>query len=93
MSEIMGPLFKTSGALVNTWGGVVTPVVFAGNSSQFQVTETGVPTDGCARMLTVLAILVSAKVNGVAVVLPVDAGGVVSSCSASANTMIFVFGH
>lgn len=46
--------FKTTATptIVNAWGGNVTPAVVTGNTAQFQLTITSVPSDGCVEFLS-----------------------------------------
>jgi hypothetical protein len=90
----LAPTDMIAGAsLTNPWGGTVTVNVNAGNSSQFDATETLVPQDGCAKMITGFGSAVGLKVNGTAQTLPMDAGNAVTACNAATNTMIFTFGR
>jgi hypothetical protein len=81
-------------ALTNPWGGVVTPAVNGTLASNFDVTETLVPSDACAKMIVGLPTLVTLKVNGAGVTLPADAGTAATACAVAANpTMVFTFSH
>lgn len=80
-------------ALVNPWGGTVTIAVNA-NPAQFDITETAVPADSCAKMIVGLGSMVGLKVNGTAQALPLDAGTAVTACNQPTNnTLIFSFAH
>lgn len=82
-----------AGVLVNPWNGTVTASVDPANASQFQVTETNVPADGCAKLAQSLS-YAAITVNGTAITLPADPGQVTTACSASnPATMMLVFGH
>lgn len=89
----LAPANMIAGAsLSNPWGGSVVVNVNAGNAAQFDATETLVPQDGCAKMITAFgAALVGLKVNGTAQTLPMDAGSAVTACGNTTNTMIFTF--
>ncbi len=90
----LAPASMISGtSLVNPWGGTVTINVNAGNSSQFDITETAIPQDACAKLINSLTSVVGLKVNGTAQTLPLDAGTAVSACNAAANTLILTFAH
>lgn len=90
----LAPVNMISGStLTNPWGGVVTPAVFNTNSAEFQITQTLVPTSACAKLLAAISNIISGTVNGTALVVPVDAGGAVTACNSSPNTMVLVFGH
>lgn len=85
-----------SSNLQNPWGGVVTINVNSGNASQFDITETAVPQDACAKMLVGLPTVVALKVNGTSQTLPLDAGTAVVACSVATtagNTLIYTFAH
>lgn len=94
ISGKLAPTDMISGAnLQNPWGGAVTINVNAGNAAQYDVTEAGVPTDGCSKMIGAFSSVVGLKVNGVAQALPIDAGAAVGACNAASNTLIFTFAH
>jgi PilS N terminal len=80
-------------ALTNPWGGTVTLNVNAGTASTFDVTETLVPSDACAKLISSFSSLVGLKINGTAQSLPMDAGTATTNCATAPNTMIFTFGH
>lgn len=89
----LAPTGMISGAaLVNPWGGAVTVAVNAA-PTQFDITETLVPADACAKIIVGLSSLVGLKVNGAAQVLPLDAGTTTTACNAVTNTLIFTFAH
>ncbi len=96
VSGKLAPTNMITGAatLTNPWGGVVTINVNAGNSSQFDITETLIPADACSKMLTTLSNLVALKVNAAAVALPIDAGAATVACNSPlSNTLILTFTH
>lgn len=80
-----------AGALVNAWTGAVTVAVNAGNASQFDVTNAGVPQDGCQKFISSQNNAVAITVNGAALAIPVDAGAAISACNAAANTVVFTY--
>lgn len=88
-----------AGLLSNPWGGAVTIAVNATSSSQFDITEPGVPIDACSKMIAGLSNLVGLKVNGTAITtFPVDAGTGITACTTGATaagltTLIFSFAH
>jgi len=84
---------KTSPTITNQWGGAVTVVVDT-NTSQFDVTEAGVPDAACATMLNGAQNAVSVTLNGTAIAgPPFDPGTISTSCNTASNTVKFVFGH
>lgn len=90
----LAPISMVSGtALINPFGGAVTIAVNAGNASQFDITEAGLPADACAKVVVGLPGLVALKVNAAAQVLPLDAGGAVTACNAASNTIVGTFTH
>lgn len=89
----LAPAGMISGtALLNPWGGAVTVAVNA-VATQFDITETLVPSDACAKMIVGLGAVVGLKVNTVAQTLPLDAGTAVTACNAANNTLLFTFSH
>lgn len=80
-------------ALTNPWGGTVTLAVNGANSSRFDITETLVPTEACAKMASNLTNMVILSINGANQTLPIDAGTAATACNAASNTMIFTFSH
>lgn len=90
----LAPASMISGtALVNPFGGVVTIAVNAGNASQFDITETGLPADACAKVIVGMGSAVALKVNTVAQTLPLDAGAAITACNTASNTIIATFSH
>jgi type II secretory pathway pseudopilin PulG len=88
----LAPTGMISGtSLVNPWGGTVALNVNAGNATQFDITEPGVPADACAKMIVGLSTAVALTVNAVAQKLPLDAGAAVTACNVAANTLVFTF--
>lgn len=84
---------NNGGTLVNPWSGAVKVNVNATDSTTFDVTETGVPSDACAKIATNTPAVVKLSINGANKPLPIEAGSAVTSCSLAANTLIFTFGH
>lgn len=76
----------------NQWGGAVTVAVDGSNSAEFDVTEAGVPSSACQKLIQANNVE-SMTVNGAAVAVPVDAATASTDCSQASNTMIFVYGH
>lgn len=90
----LAPASMISGtALVNPFGGVVTIAVNAGSASQFDITETLLPADACAKVIVGLPSVVALKVNTVAQTLPLDAGAAITACNAATNTILATFTH
>lgn len=78
-----------SGATIkNPWGGDVTVAVNGTNSGRFDITQAGVPAEGCLKMATSNSKIVALSINGSAQTIPVDAGLAASSCSGATNTII-----
>lgn len=82
--------------LVNPWNGTVTFGPNA-NPSLFNVTETLVPSDGCAKVVLGMSYS-EVSVNGTAITPaspggPLDPAAVTSACSGATNTLILTFGH
>jgi hypothetical protein len=83
----------TSPTITNQWGGAVTVAVDT-NTSQFDVTEAGVPNVACSTMLNGAQSAVSVTVNGTAIAgPPFDPATVSTSCTTASNTLKFVFSH
>lgn len=81
-------------ALINPWNGAVTINVNAGNPAQFDITTNGLPSDACSKHVGAFnTTVVGMSINGVAQVVPVDAGAATAACAAAANTMVFTFSH
>lgn len=90
----LAPASMISGtALVNQFGGTVTINVNAGSASQFDITETALPADACAKVIVALPSVVALKVNTVAQTLPLDAGAAITACNTASNTLIATFPH
>jgi hypothetical protein len=84
---------KTSPTITNQWGGAVTLTVDA-NTSQFDVTEAGVPDAACSTMLNGAQNAVSVTLNGAAIAgPPYDPATIAASCTTGTNTLKFVFSH
>jgi len=80
-------------ALVNPWGGTVTTNINGANQSRFDIAETLVPADACAKMVVNTSAMVALSINGTAATLPMDASNAVTSCTATNNTITFTFGR
>lgn len=91
----LAPQGMISGSsLINPWGGAVTIAVAGGNAAQFDITETAVPAESCAKMIVGLSSVVGLKVNGAAQGLPLDAGTAVTACNQPINnSLVFTFAH
>lgn len=72
-------------ALQNPWGGTVT-IAPNSNPARFDVTETAVPAESCAKMAVAMGTVVGLSINGADQTLPLDAGTAVNSCNVSAAT-------
>lgn len=78
--------------LVNPWNGSVAVAADA-NVTQWDITDAGVPADGCNKIGTSMSPL-AMTINGTAVTVPADAGSVVSACSsATSNTLVLTYSH
>lgn len=81
-------------ALQNPWGGTVTVAVNAGNAARFDMTETAVPADACAKLASSMSTAVGLSINATAQTLPLDAGAAVAACNlGAANTVLVTSAH
>jgi hypothetical protein len=80
------------GTINNQWGGAVTVAVDGANAAEFDVTEAGVPSSACEKLIQTSSVE-ALSVNGAAVTIPVDAATASTDCAQASNTMVFVFGH
>lgn len=79
-------------SIMNEWGGTVTATVDGTNAADFDITEAGLPSSACEKLMQVTSVE-SMTVNGAAVTLPVDAATQGTDCSAASNTILFVYSH
>lgn len=81
-------------ALQNPWGGTVTVKVNSTNAATFDITETAVPADGCAKLASSMSTAVALSINGAVQTLPLDVGAAVTACNlGAANTLLVTSGH
>lgn len=76
--------------LTNPWGGAVIIKPDA-NSAMFDIGIDQVPDKACISIANSLAYL-NVTINGTTLNAPADAGAVAAACTATTNTMNFVFG-
>jgi hypothetical protein len=81
---------QNGSTLTDPWGGSVTIAPDA-NSAMFDINIALVPDKACISLANSLAFQ-TVTINGTLLTAPVDAGVVSSTCTATTNTMNFVFG-
>jgi hypothetical protein len=79
--------------LQNPWGGSVTLLVNAANPARYDITETLVPSEACAKLSSSMSAALALSINGVAQTLPLDAGAAVTACNTATNTVLVTSGH
>ena len=82
-------MMSGTNTLTNAWGGSVT-VAVGSPTSQFTVTEAGVPSDGCIKLATSIASPISVTVGGTAVT---DVSSAATNCTGATNSLVFTFGR
>jgi hypothetical protein len=96
MAADIAPSGMVSGAaLINQWGGTVTVQVDT-NTSQFDIIEDQVPSDGCVDLVNKATNYVSLTLDGTTYNQsnPLNAGTAITACnSAAAQNITFVYGH
>jgi hypothetical protein len=92
----IAPAGMVSGtSLINQWGGTVT-VTADTNSSQFDIIEDSVPSDGCVDLVNKATNYVTLTLDGTTYSQsnPLNAGTATTACNAAATqTITFVYGH
>jgi hypothetical protein len=92
----IAPAGMVSGtSLTNQWGGTVSVTVDT-NSSQFDIAENLVPSDGCVDLVNKATNYVTLTLDGTTYSQsnPLDAGTATTACNTAATqTITFVYGH
>lgn len=89
--KLAPPKMINGTSLVNPWGGAVTVRVNGSDTAKFDVAQTNIPNDACAKLATNIPMMVGLTVNGAAQTLPADQGSVIASCGSGNNAMTFTF--
>jgi PilS N terminal len=82
------------GNLINQWGGPITVTGDPNFAAGIDITDAGIPQDGCASLATSLNNATTVSINGGGVLsAPIDATTVTQECTTGNNNIALVFAN